>query len=120
VENLTHPNSSIRSFILELTWFARERIPFEKAAKALLKNAADTFSYWERSLGLCSTLFENEEQFWSFADAFEPPHDFIEQYHERLKVVHENKIGLCRYSFIELELKLRQMIDGWALSLKFE
>ncbi len=120
VENLTHPNSSIRSFILELTWFARERIPFEKAAKALLKNAADTLTYWDKSLGLCSTLFENEEQFWSFADAFEPPHDFVGQYHDRLKAVYENKLGLCRYSFIELELKLRQMIDGWALSLKFE
>ncbi len=120
VENLAHPNSTIRSFIFELAWFVRERIPFEKAAKALLKNAADTLSYWDKSVGLCSSLFENEEQFWSFAHAFEPPHDFMEQYQYRLKVVRENKLGLCRCSFIELELKLRQMIDGWALSLKFE
>ena len=119
VESLNHPNSSIRSFILELAWFVRERIPSEKAARALLKNAAGTLSYWDRSLGLCSTLFEHEEQFWSFADTFEPPHDFMEQYHDRLKVARENKLGLYRCSFIELELNLRQMIDGWALSLKF-
>jgi hypothetical protein len=119
VENLTHPNSSIRSFILELTWFVRKRIPFEKAARALLKNVADTLGYWDWSLGLCSSLFENEEQFWAFADAFEPPHDFSEQYHDRLKSGHEDKLPQFRYHFIELELKLRRMIDGLALSLKF-
>jgi len=30
VENLTHHNSSIRSLILELTWFVRKRIPLKK------------------------------------------------------------------------------------------
>ena len=120
VENLTHPDSSIRSVILELAWFVKKRVPFEKAARALLKNTADTLSYWDRSLGLCSTLFENEERFWGFADTFQPPYDFIEQYHDRLKVAHENKLRALRCYFIELELKLRRMIDGWALSLKFE
>jgi hypothetical protein len=120
VENLTHHNSSIRSFVLELAWFVRKRIPFEKAARALLKNVADTLGYWDWSLGFCSCLFENEEQFWAFADAFEPPHEFFVQYHDRLKTVHEDKLLQCRYHFIELELKLRQMIDEWALSLKFE
>jgi len=120
VENLTHPNSSIRSLILELAWFVRKRIPFEKAAKALLKNVADTSGYWDWSLGLCSGLFENEAQFWTFSDAFEPPHPFFEQYRDRLKMVHEDRLSPCRYHFIELELKLRQIIDEWALSLKFE
>ncbi len=119
VENLTHPNSSIRSLIFELTWFVRKRIPLEKTARALLKNMADTLGYWEWSLGLCSSLFEDEEQFWTFSDAFEPPHPFFEQYRDRLKRVRENKLSQCQYHFIELELKLRQMIDGWALSLKF-
>jgi hypothetical protein len=119
VENLTHPNSSIRSFIFELTWFVRKRIPSEKAARALLKNVADTLNYWDWSLGLCSSLFENEEAFWTFADAFEPPHEFFEQYHNRLKIVHEDKLLQSRYHFIELELKLRQMIDEWAFSLNF-
>jgi len=120
VENLTHHNSSIRSLILELTWFVRKRIPSEKAARALLKNVADTLGYWDWSLGLCSSLFENEEQFLAFADAFEPPHEFMEQYRDRLKGVHEDKLRQCRYHFIELELELRRLIDGWALSLKFE
>ena len=120
VENLTHQNSSIRSLILELTWFVRKRIPFEKAARALLKNAADTLGYWDWSLGLCSSLFENEAQFWKFSDAFEPPHLFWEQYRDRLKSVHGDKLSQCRYHFIELELKLRQMIDEWAFSLRFE
>jgi hypothetical protein len=120
VENLTHHNSSIRSLILELAWFVRKRIPLEKAARALLKNVADTFVYWDQSLGLCSSLFENEAQFWAFSDAFEPPQSFLEQYRDRLGGVHEDKLSHCRYHFIELELKLRQMIDEWALSLKFE
>ncbi len=120
VENLSHHNSSIRSFILELTWFVRKRVPFEKAARTLLKNVADTLGYWDWSLGLCSSLFENEEQFWAFADAFEPPQEFLEQYRDRLKGVHKDKLRQCRYHFTELELKPRQMIDEWALSLKFE
>jgi hypothetical protein len=120
VENLTHQNSSIRSFVLELTWFVRKRIPLEKTARALLRNVAETPGYWDWSLGLCSSLFENEEQFLTFADAFKPPHEFSEQYHDRLKSVHEDKLLECRYHFIELELKLRQMMDQWALSLRFE
>ena len=120
VENLTHPRSSIRSFILELAWFVRKRIPFEKAARALLKNVAETMGYWDWSLGLCSSLFEDGEQFWAFADAFAPPHDFIGQYHDRLNAVREDKLSHCRYHFVELELKLRRMIDGWVLSLKSE
>ena len=120
VENLTHPNASIRSFILELTWFVRKRIPIEKAARALLKNVTDTIGYWDWSLGLCSSLFENWEQFWAFADAFEPPHQFFGKYGDRLKGVHKDKLRECRCHFIELELNLRQMIDEWALSLKFE
>jgi hypothetical protein len=120
VENLSHPDSSIRSLILELTWFVRKRIPFEKAARALLKNVADTLGYWDRSLGLCSSLFENEAQFWAFSASFEPPHSFFEQYRDRLGGVHEGNPSRCRYHFIELELKLRQMIDEWALSLKLE
>jgi hypothetical protein len=120
VENLAHPDSSIRSLILELTWFVRRRIPFEKAARALLKNVADTLGYWDWSLGLCSSLFENETQFWAFSDAFEPPHPFFEQYRDRLKMVHEDNLSPSRFHFVELELKLRQIIDEWALSLKFE
>ncbi len=120
VENITHHDPSIRSFILELTWFVRKRIPLEKGVRALLRNVADTLGCWDWSLGLCSSLFENEAQFWAFADAFEPPHPFSEQYRDRLKRVHEDRLPQCRYHFIELELKLRQMIDGWALSLKFE
>jgi hypothetical protein len=81
---------------------------------------ADTLGYWDWSLGLCSSLFENEEQFWAFSDAFEPPQEFLEQYRDRLKGFHEDKLRQCRYHFTELELKLRQMIDEWALSLKFE
>ncbi len=120
MENLTHPDASIRSAILELGWFVKKRIPPEKAARALLKNTADTLSYWDWSLGLCSTLFETEEAFWAFADAFQPPHDFVKQYHDRLNVAHESKPVALQCHFIELELKLRRMIDGWALSLKFE
>ncbi len=120
VENLTHPNSSIRSVILDLAWFVKKRIPFEKAARALLKNAADTLSYWDRSLGLCSALFENEEQFWAFADNFQPPQDFMGQYQDRLRSAHEGKPRVLQCYFTELELELRRMIDGWALSLKFE
>jgi len=120
VENLTHAHSSIRSFILELAWFVRKRIPFERAVRGLLKNVADTLGHWDRSLGLCLSLFDSEEQFWTFAGGFEPPHDFIEQYHDRLEAVDEDKLLRCQYHFIELELKLRRMIDEWALTLEFE
>jgi hypothetical protein len=120
VENLAHPDSSIRSLILELTWFVRKRIPLEKAATILLKNVADTLGYWDWSLGLCSSLFENETKFLTFSDAFEPPHPFFEQYRDRLSSVHADRLSECRSHFIELELRLRRMIDEWALSLKFE
>ncbi len=120
VENLTHQNSSIRSFVLELTWFVKKRVPLEKTARALLRNVAETVVYWDWSLGLCSSLFENEERFWAFADAFIPPREFSEQYQDRLKVAHENRLLQCRCHFIGLELKLRQMMDQWALSLGFE
>jgi len=120
VENLTHPSSPIRSLVLELTWFVKKRIPVEKTARALLRNAAETVVNWDWAIGLCSSLFENEEQFWAFASAFNPSREFFEQYHDRLKKAEGDKLQHRRYHFIELELKLRQMIDQWALSLRFE
>jgi hypothetical protein len=120
VENLTHPNSSVRSFILELTWFVRKRIPLEKTAKVLLRNVAETDVTWDWSLGLCSSLFENEERFWGFAGAFKPSPSFSEQYQDRLKKAREDRLLQCRCHFIELELKLRQMMDQWALGFGLE
>ncbi|HUL28905.1 MAG TPA: hypothetical protein VLZ03_00505 [Thermodesulfobacteriota bacterium] len=119
VENLSHPNPSIRSFVLELAWFVRKRIPLEKAARALLKNVAEAEVAWDRSLGLCPSLFENEGSFWAFADAFHAPPPFSEQYHDRLRKARD-KLQPCQYHFVQLELELRRIIDQWALSLKFE
>lgn len=113
---LSHHTSNIRGFLVELAWFVRRRLP-PLAADRLFKNTADTLMGWYLSLGLCSTLFEDEDAFWHAADAYEPPDSFATQYRDRIEKIRGVGLGVCLYSFANLETRVRTLIDrrAWAL-----
>ena len=117
VGSFTNGGSGIRAFMFEIGWFVRRRLPVEETTERLLQNVADTLGHWGESLGLCSYLFETEEQFWAFAHAYQPDPRFEEQYRDRLQTVRDAGLGLCRYHFALLEANIRRLIDGFALGL---
>jgi hypothetical protein len=118
VANLSHHNSSVRGFMLELGWFVRARITVDEAGYTLLKNVADTIFDWDLSTGLCSSLFADEKAFWGFAEQYKPPDGFEEQYQSRLQDIKSN--GLIAYTsrLLDLELRVRRRINDFALGLE--
>ena len=118
VANLTHHNSGIRRFMFDLAWILRRRLTLD-AAPGLLKNVADTLGDWWLSLGLCSFLFETDDEFWAYADGYVFEDDrFESQYRDRLKLVRDAGMGMCRCDLYQLDSCIRKLIGDYALRLR--
>ncbi|MCX6344602.1 MAG: hypothetical protein NT018_05945 [Armatimonadetes bacterium] len=118
VANLTHHNSGIRHFMFELAWILRRRLTVH-AAPLLLKNVADTLGGWWLALGLCSFLFETNDEFWAYADAYVLEDDrFESQYRDRLQLVRNAGLGMCRCDLYQLDSRIRKLIEDYALGLR--
>ncbi len=117
IANLGHHDSSIRRFIAKMAWFVRHRLPVPKAAPALLKNSADTID-WPLSFGLCRALFEDEATFWQYAESYQPPARFEEQYRERLRwAKDEGGRYATQWELLDLEARVRAHITRYVLGL---
>ena len=119
VGNLTHGSSSVRGFMFELGWFVRKWLPRDESAPLLLKNVAETLGVWWLSLGLCSLLFETNDEFWAYADAHILGDDrFERQYRDRLKLVRDAGLELCLCDLYRLDSRVRKLIEDYALGLR--
>lgn len=119
VQSMTHGDSGVRGFMFELGWFVRKWLPRDEVAPLLLKNVADTLGGWWLSLGLCSVLFETQDEFWAYADAFVLENDrFESQYRGRMQMIRDNSLGLCLCDLYRLESRVRQVIDRYALGMR--
>jgi hypothetical protein len=114
--NLDHHNSSIRFWMFKLAWCVRPRLDAVEATARLWKDVADTLGYWDSALGLCRSLFPNDEEFWAVADNFQPE-DYAEQYRDRLTLTRKEGLPIFEQRFLRLELRLRRLIDQTALAL---
>jgi hypothetical protein len=76
---------------------------------------ADTLGFWDSALGLCRSLFSNDEEFWAAADKFQPE-DLADQYRDRLTLARKQGLPIFEQRFLRLELRLRRLIDETALA----
>jgi hypothetical protein len=119
--NLAHHNSTLRLYLSQYGWIAREWLPREKATERLLKNAADTLTWWEESLGLCAALYPREEDFWKAADDFQCDDTrFREQYADRLRWAREAGVSHLQSLFFGLEEGIRTFLLDRCLPLELE
>lgn len=114
--DLTHPNSSIRLWMMELAWCVRRRLDQPSARQSLLKNVADTLGYCGAALGLAAALCPTEEDFWSAASAYQPE-DFADQYANRIQQAHEQGLAIFQLRFQKMELRCRRLIEAAVLDL---
>lgn len=114
-ENLDHHQSAIRGWMFDLAWFIRHKLDRDEITPRLLKNTADTLGGWEKSLGLCRALFDNDAAFELAALVYQPE-DFVQQYNERIEHAKEQGYARYLYPFELRELKLRRLIDRRILS----
>lgn len=85
VLDLDHEDSSYRSWVYRVAWFVQSELDRRAAREKLLRNVADTLVDVDTAAALASALFDSERDFWSAADALEPPRPFADQYRERIR-----------------------------------
>lgn len=113
--NLTHGNSAIRDFVIEVGWFVRRFLNCESVVSSCLKNTADTILSWHKAAGLCAELAGGHDEFFALADAYEPE-DFRDQYRDRLEAVREVGVDVLLAPLYRLELTARKHIESVFLS----
>ena len=115
LNNLAHHSSNIRSYLFDLAWLLRRRLPRESAAPLLLRNVADTIGHWALSLGLCASLFEDEEQFYAFAEKGRFG-SFQDQFEGRIKDARKYDLTEIQAPFYMFEIEVRKRIEEVALA----
>lgn len=119
VRSLAHGDSGVRGYMFELGWFSRKWLSRDESAPLLLRNVADTLGGWWLSLGLCSALFETNDEFWAYADAHTLEDErFESQYRDRLGLVRDAGLGLCLCDLYQLDSRIRKLIEDYALGLR--
>lgn len=101
--HLSHANSSIRGWMMEMGWMVRPWLVAPKAVPLLLRNLADTLAGPLRAAGLAAALVDTEDEFWTLARNFSPPARFEEQYRERLQEAEDYGIVALQAPFWKLE-----------------
>jgi len=118
-ESLSHGKSTVRPFLLQTGWLCRWRLPRAIAVRALLHNVAFGHFYSDWSVAFCASLFATEEDFWSFAQAFQPHLDFPTHNQDNLtRLRAEQCLSRGRDHFAELELRIRRMVEVHGLRLR--
>lgn len=116
IANLTHGTSGIRMFMYELAWFVRQELPKDEVVPHLLENVSNTILYWWEALGLCSCLYEDEEEFWRIADAYQPEPEWNDQYRRNLTDIRNRNLAVTRYPFVDLDAKIRRKVMDFAMT----
>lgn len=113
--NLSHDNSSIRNWLMEIGWIMRSSLPTD-ALEFLFRNLADKLSGQVSAMGLAAALIPDEALFWRMADEmFDPPPEFEEQYRKRLVLVKEIGVLRMQAPFWKLESECRAIIEDAVL-----
>lgn len=113
--NLSHHDSSIRAWMMEIGWFVRSWLDSAEATRRLLKNVADTLLDTGMAFGLAARLFVNADEFMAIAREFVPPSSFEDQYQSRLKFLSDYGILETQAPFWRLECRCRHTIESAVL-----
>lgn len=115
VSGLTHNQSAVRSWMMEIAWMVRPSIPVDRAVPQLLKNVADTLGGVRMAVGLASALCSSDEVLESFIGGCQPPDMFADQFANRIKSFREEGFFLSQAYFWSLESRCRRMIEQTVL-----
>jgi len=106
-----HANSGLRIWGMDLGWICREWLSADRVVPILLKNVADTLGGVDKTLALAAAFFDNEDQFFQAAEAFQAPDGFEDQYVKRLGVAKDFGAAQYQIPFLRAETKIRKLIE---------
>ena len=110
--NLDHHNSSIRDYILRITWICRSRLKtFDLDITQLLNNVARQLAGVDESMALIGFFSEDESEINKWIDRFEPPEPFEEQFYHRINNYDLGYLKPTQGKFYEVESKCRKLIE---------
>lgn len=111
VLSLTHHQSSIRCWMMEIAWMVRASLPIDEAVPRLLKNVADTLLGVRMAMGLASALCPTNEELDKYIESYVPPEGFADQFNERIAAFRQEGFSLSPTYFWALECRCRRMIE---------
>ena len=114
--HLSHPNSSIRVWVMELAWVMRAFLRCDDARQRLLENVAGTMVGVRQAWGLAAELFDSQEEFLATAEGWQPE-DFADQYARRLTILKDDGSLQAQASFWRMESGCCRQISSAALDL---
>jgi len=107
--NLSHHNSALRIWAMELGWACRSSLDKEKALPRLLENVAGTLIGVQMAWGLAGALFDTTAEFHAFAENWQPT-DFANQYAERVIMFKKDGLLAAQAPFWKTESTCRRLI----------
>jgi hypothetical protein len=110
VENLDHPSSSIRIWMMKLAWFVHPWLNIVEASGHLCRNLADTLAWPLMAAGLAARCYDSWEDFLSFAQEYEDV-EHKEQYKSRLERISDVGELSVQAPFWKLESECRKQIE---------
>ncbi len=109
-ENLDHPSSSIRIWMMKLAWLVHPWLNKVEASVRLRRNLADTLAWPSMAAGLAARCYASWEDFLSFAQEYEDV-EHKEQYKIRLQQISEVGELSIQAPFWKLESECRKQIE---------
>jgi|APCry1669190156_1035279.scaffolds.fasta_scaffold01198_5 hypothetical protein len=103
ISNLDHHNSNIRLWMMHLSWVVRKSLYKDAVLPLLLTNVANTLCGPNLAWGLAANYFENDAEFYEYAQNWLPPSKFKEQYMNRIHFYHDLGSIMNQATFIENE-----------------
>jgi hypothetical protein len=110
VENLDHPSSSIRIWMMKLAWFVHPWLNVVETSVHLCRNLADTLAWPLMAAGLAAHCYGSWEGFLSFAREYKDV-ERKEQYKIRLQQISEVGELSVQAPFWKLESECRKQIE---------
>ena len=74
--NLDHHSSAVRLWMMHLAWVVKKSLYKDEVLPLLLTNVANTLCGPNLAWGLAARYFENDEEFYEYAQNWLPPSKF--------------------------------------------
>jgi hypothetical protein len=103
IHNLDHHSSAVRLWMMHLAWIVQKSLYKDAVLPLLLTNVANTLCGPNLAWGLAARYFENDAEFYEYAQNWLPPSKFTEQYMIRVHFYNELGSIKTQATFIENE-----------------
>lgn len=93
---LTHHDSGVRGWVMNVGWMVRPWLPADEAVPLLLRNVVDTLGGVRLAMGLARGMCATDKELEAFIAGFKPPDGFVDQFADRITRCREEDFALSQ------------------------